>query len=302
MVQVREIPAEALVRGTVISVRKTGRFVPTFDIGVEGNHNFFADGILIHNCHHDSASSCTHLHNLIKPKWILGLTATPFRTDRVKLCFDKVVKDAGIHQLIQDNYLSKFDHYTIPSWDVESLANYYCREPERWGKSIFFFKTVSDCFGFQKLIRSGGISCDVVTGSSDRTLQLEAFRKGETQVLANCMVLTEGFDDPSLQTAWVRPSKKGPTIQMAGRALRKCDGLSIKQIVQCKQTSHPFVKTASPLQQFLWHPDGWRSLKVNPKLELCSQNSCRSIARTSVELPQLLVRKRDRRRFRTTPV
>ena len=58
------------------------------------------------------------------------------------------------------------------------------------------------------------------------------------------MVLTEGFDDPSLRTVWVRPSGKGPTIQMAGRVLRKF-GDTVKQVVQCRQTRHPFVKTAT---------------------------------------------------------
>ena len=134
------------------------------------------------------------------------------------------------------------------------------------------------------------------TGTSDREPQLAAFRRGDVRVLANCMVLTEGFDDSSIQTAWVRPSVKGPTVQMAGRALRKCEGLPFKNIVQCRQTSHPFIKTASPRQQFLWHPAGWRSLKVNPKLELCNQNTCRVIARTIVELPEFLQRKQERRR------
>lgn len=94
----------------------------TYDIGVARNHNFFADGILIHNCQHDAASSMAHLHSIIQSKWILGLSATPFRCDQIKLCFDKVVTDAGIHQLIKDGYLSPFDHYTIPSWDVGQVA------------------------------------------------------------------------------------------------------------------------------------------------------------------------------------
>lgn len=256
------------------------------------------DLLVIDEAQHDASNSCSHLHNVIQPKWILGLTATPFRTDQVKLCFDKVVKDAGIHQLIQDGYLSRFDHYTLPRWEASSLAETYCSEPERWGKSIFFFHMVEECVAFQRLMLERGIACDVVTGETDRESQLEAFRRGDVRVLANCMVLTEGFDDPTLQTAWVRPSVKGPTIQMAGRVLRRHEGLPVKQIVQCRQTKHPFVKTASPRQQFLWHPDGWRSLKVNPKLELCNHNACRVIAQTVVSLPQFLTRKQERRRVR----
>jgi len=247
--------------------------------------------------HHEGASSMAHLHNVIKPKWILGLTATPFRTDRVKLCFDKVVKDAGIHQLIQAGYLSRFDHYTVPKWDVEQLADFYCAEPDRWGKSIFFFRSVDECFSLDRLLRCRGIMSDVVTGSSDRESQLAAFRDGRLQVLVNCMVLTEGFDEPSLQTVWVRPSSKGPTIQMAGRVLRKHDDMPTKRIVQCRQTRHPFPKTANPSQSYLWQCDEWRSLKVNPKLNLCNRNVQRAIAGTEVELPKFLTRKSSRPRW-----
>jgi superfamily II DNA or RNA helicase len=112
------------------------------------------------------------------------------------------------------------------------------------------------------------------------------------------MVLTEGFDDPSLQTVWIRPSAKGPTIQMAGRALRKFDGIPVKQIVQCQQTPHPFPKTAMCRQQYLWQSNEWRSLKVNPLLNLCNANVRRAIARTEVALPKFLKQGEDRRRRR----
>lgn len=255
------------------------------------------DLLVVDEGHHDAAASMSHLHNIIQPKWTLALTATPFRTDSVRLCFDKVVKDAGIHQLIQDGYLSSYDHYTIPKWDVRQLADFYSAEPERWGKSIFFFHTQEECRELNHLLQSRGIVSDVVTGSSDRETQLAAFRNGDIQVLVNCMVLTEGFDDPSLQTVWIRPSAKGPTIQMSGRALRKYDGIPAKQIVQCQQTPYPFLKTATPRQQYLWQCGEWRSLKINPMLNLCNANVRRAIARTEVVLPRYL-KPDDRQRRR----
>jgi superfamily II DNA or RNA helicase len=247
---------------------------------------------------HDASNSASHLHNVIQPRWILGLTATPYRTDHVRLCFDKVVRDTGIHQLIQDGYLAPFDHFTLPHWHVEPLVETFATDRERWGKSIFFFHTVNECQDFQRRLRARGISCEVVTGSSDREQQLAAFRDGRVEVLANCCVLTEGFDDPSIKTAWVRPSAKGPTVQMAGRALRKHEGLPVKQVVQCRNTPHPFVKTATPQRQFLWYPDGWRSLKLNPLLDLCTVNARRAIAQTVVTLPELLTRTASNRQVR----
>jgi len=166
------------------------------------------DLLVVDEAQHDAASSMAHLHNTIRPRWILGLTATPFRTDRIKLCFDKVIKDAGIHQLIQDGYLSEYHHYTIPCWNVPTVAEFYLREPERWGKSIFFFRTTEECFELRDLLQAQGVVCDVVTGSSRREEQIARFLSGEVPVLINCMVLTEGFDCPDLQTVFCRDSAK----------------------------------------------------------------------------------------------
>ncbi len=261
--------------------------------------------LIIDEAQHDAANSCSHLHNIIQPDFVLGMTATPFRCDSMKLCFSKQVKDAGIHQLIQDGYLSKYHHYTIPDWNPETVADHYCASPERWGKSIFYFLTTDDCWKMHAILQSRGIVSDVVTGATSasyREEQLEAFRNGEVPCLINCMVLTEGFDDPSLATAWVRDSGKGPTMQMAGRAFRKYPELAFKQVVQSKLTRWPMLRTAMPEEQYLWQEDSWRSLKVNPKLNEINNNARLAIAMTNVELPPWLVarnQKTSRRRRRT---
>lgn len=256
------------------------------------------DLLVVDEAQHDAASSMAHLHNVIKPKYILGMTATPFRTDRVKLCFDQVIKDAGIHQLIQDGYLAQYHHYTIPKWDAETLSDFYCRDAEKWGKSIFFFHKLDDCFELNSLLHERGVVSDVVTGSSDRESQLAAFTAGDMPVLINCMVLTEGFDCPDLKTVFCRPSGRGPTVQMCGRAFRQHESLPFKQVVQDRQTKWPFLKTALPEQQFLWQEDGWRSLTVNPHLNQINANARMAIASTEVEMPKFINEKKGARKVR----
>jgi len=247
-----------------------------------------------------------HLHTLIEPTYVLGLSATPYRSDRAKLCFQKQISDAGIHQLIQDGYLSKYHQYTIDNWDVDNVADHYLREPDRWGKSIFFFLTQDECVRFRnRLVAAGllerfskalrdndrhGIAAldPVVTGDSDRDAQIESLGNGDLPLLANCMVLTEGFNLPSLQTAWVRDSSRGPTIQMGGRAFRKFPGLDFKQIVQSKKTDWPFMRTALPEQQYLWMSDEWRSLTLNPLIERMAHNSRIAISQVDVVMPKYL--------------
>ena len=247
--------------------------------------------LVVDEAQHDCANSMAHLHNIVNPQMILGMTATPFRTDKMKLCFDKVIKDAGIHTLIQDGYLSRFHHYTIPVWTPESVAERYCDDVERWGKSIFYFKNLTQCFELQGLLKSRGIVSEVVTGDTDWEAQLELFRTNQVPCLINCMKLTEGFDEPSIKTAWVRDSGKGCTMQMGGRAFRKHASQQFKNIVQSKESRWPFIKTAMPDYQYLWQDNAWMSLKVNPKLEQINNNSRMAIATVEVSLPKFITDK-----------
>lgn len=250
--------------------------------------------MVVDEAQHDSANSMVHIHNTVEPEMIMGLSATPFRTDKVKLCFDKVIKDAGIHQLIQDNFLAQYDHYTVPTWDPQTVADHYCADPKRWGKSIFYFKNLTECRQLHRLFNERGIVSEVVTGDSDWESQLAAFHNGSIPCLINCMKLTEGFDEPSLETAWVRDSGKGCTMQMAGRAFRKY-GSMVKKIVQSKRTRWPFLRTALPNQQYLWQESEWRSLTVNPKLNEINRQARLAIAQTEVEMPDFITSRQKKR-------
>jgi superfamily II DNA or RNA helicase len=256
------------------------------------------DLLVVDEAQHDAASSMAALHARVKPRFILGLSATPFRADRVKLCFDSVIKDAGIQTLIQDGYLSPYDHYTIPRHTPREVVDHYARDRKRWGKSIAYFHTLDQCAQAAKLFRARGVSVDVVTGSSDRDVQLRDFRAGKTLVLLNCMVLSEGFDCPELQTVFCRPSCKGVTVQMAGRVLRKHPDYPVKQIVQCMKTAWPFQRTAASASEYVWQDNAWRSLKANPKINEINGNTLRLLARVQVEMPAFLANKLEPRHRR----
>ena len=252
------------------------------------------DMLIVDEAQHDAAASMANLHCRLQPKRILGLTATPFRTDRIKLCFDQIIKDAGIHALIQDGYLSEFRHFTIPEYTPESVARFVAREPERWGKSLIFFHKAADCFRCHEQLRAANVRSEVVTASTDRDRQLDDFEEGKTDVLVNMNILTEGFDCPTLQTVFCRPSVKGCTIQMAGRVLRKCREVGLKQIVQCTHTKHPFLKTALPAEQYAWLEGEWRSLKLNERLVEISNQARLLVSKTEVTLPSIVAKHRRR--------
>jgi superfamily II DNA or RNA helicase len=250
------------------------------------------DLLVVDEAQHDAAVSMANLHAAIRPERVVGLTATPYRTDRVALCFDRVIRDASIHQLMADGYLSPYTHYTIPRYGPDEVAATYLREPARWGRSLVFFHQRAECERCCALLRAGGVRAEVVTATSDREAQLSAFEAGEVDVLLSMAILTEGFDCPSLVTVFCRPSGKGCTVQMAGRVFRRHPAIERKQVVQCEQTRHPVVKTATPAEQYAWAGGGWRSLKVNRQIEALSRSMLALIATSPAELPAWVAQRR----------
>lgn len=255
--------------------------------------------MVVDEAQHDSAASSAHLHNLIQPDFVLGLSATPYRADKQKLCFEAVVKNAGIHALIDGGYLSKYEHFSIPEWTVSTVLEQYLADPKRWGKSIFYFLTLAECHEFALGLRAAGVKCDVVTGETDSDEQIEAFERGDHNCLINCMKLTEGFDCPSLKTVWVRDSGKAPTIQMCGRVLRKFRGIDTKFIVQSQNTSWPFAKTATPVQSWVMQDGGWKSLTANERIGEIQKSAMRAVATLNVQLPNYVTSRTKKKRLNT---
>jgi len=225
------------------------------------------DLLVVDEAQHDATRSMASLHAAVGARKVLGLSATPFRADRMGLCFERTVREAGIRLLVLDGHLSPFAHYTIPRWSPESVAETILREPDRWGRSLVFFRTLADCRRCGELLAAGGLGCEVVSGSSDREAQIERFEAGEFPVILSVAVLAEGFDCPALESVFCRPGGRGPTVQMAGRVLRRFPGITHKNVVQCGDTRHPFTATAVPAVQYVWKEDSWRAIGLNNRVE-----------------------------------
>lgn len=255
--------------------------------------------MLVHDeAQHDAASSAVHLHSISKPHYILGCTATAFRTDRVKLCFDTVINDAGIGTLIRDGYLAAYNHYTIPKHDPKSIASFYLREPDKWGKSLISFHRHEQCEECCYELRRGGITCDVVTASTDREEQIDHFKSGKLQVLTNCMILNEGFDCPDLQSVFCRDSCKSVVMQTCGRAFRKFPGIEFKNIIQSEGTRWPFMKTATPVESYLWKEEQWLALSPNKQINEINCRVLVTLAGINTKLPDFITKANMSRRGR----
>jgi superfamily II DNA or RNA helicase len=90
---------------------------------------------------------------------------------------------------------------------------------------VLFAPTVATAYSFAADLQAAGIVTEVITGATateDRELSYKRYAAGETQVLSNCMVLTEGWDAPWASCAVIaRPTSSAALyVQMVGRVLR----------------------------------------------------------------------------------
>ncbi len=98
-------------------------------------------------------------------------------------------------------------------------------EHARDRKTILFAPTVEAAHAFADAFRSAGVRTGVVWGAmpaEERRQTLADFSAGRIEVLCNCMVLTEGFDEPSASCAIIARPTASPAlyVQMVGRVLR----------------------------------------------------------------------------------
>jgi superfamily II DNA or RNA helicase len=228
--------------------------------------------VVYDEAHHSCTQSAVDLNERICPHYAIGLSATPLRADKMHLSFQVTINDGNYHRLIQDGYLSQFDHFTMKGgWFPENIARVYLRNQEQWGKSIFFFHTESECNRLSQIYKNCGVDHELITGSTDRFAQLERFESGEIDVLINMLILTEGFNCPSLKSVFIRDSKSKSVItQMGGRVLRKFPGIPQKQIIQSENSRMPFTRIAKAHRLFFEQNDKWAAVGISETVEQMS--------------------------------
>lgn len=272
---------------------KNIRFVSMFDSDPPK-----ADIIVSDEAHHAACASFCHVSNY-DVKFLLGLSATPMRVDKLKLPFQKTITDAGIHRLIQEGWLSKYEHWCMEEYTPESVANTYLKDKDNWGKTVAFFHQVSQCEEFQSILQLNGVKCEVVHGASSNAIredQLDRFDAGDYPVIANVAILTEGFDCPDLKTVFVRDSARLPSIQMAGRGFRIHPSKTHCNIVQSKQTKWQFTRTAKPKCSWVQKEGEWFALGNNAMVTSVVKEMVHKLVEVEVEMPSFILKNRAKKR------
>lgn len=262
-------PEEVLVSGVdlvdrveVLEFGSDGRFgglCPdghVYNFEVEDNNTYFANGILVHNCHHlNSSKTWQDVIDAYPEAFILGLTATPInrRGRGLGHFFDEMVCCPSILWLIKNGYLVP-PRYFVPSLvDLKGLrvvAGDYVESDleermdvpkligdivENWAKfgegrqTLVFASGVKHSLHLADAFKKVGISSAHVDGDTpadERDQILADFREKRVQVLCNCQIFTEGTDLPEAAClVFARPTKSLLLyLQVAGRVLRTFPG------------------------------------------------------------------------------
>lgn len=225
--------------------------------------------IVIDEAHHAAAPTYRRILDYFHPELVLGVTATPQRSDNVRLTdvFDEIVYYKTIQDLIEQGYLCPLTGYRISSnTDISHVASndgdYVASQLEEAidnpyrnativsaytnlvpnSKAIVFCAGIKHAHNVAASFISSQIPTEVIVGetpSDEREAILARYKIGETKVLVNVGVLTEGFDEPSIQTIILaRPTRSTLLFtQIVGRGLRLHESKNFCTVIDIADTT-----------------------------------------------------------------
>lgn len=226
----------------------------------------YFDTIVIDEAHHAISDGYQRVLHHFEDANVLGVTATPDRGDMRNpgSYFESLAYEYGLAEAIKSGYLSPIKALTIPlkldlsnvkqqagdfsTKDLGTALDPYLEQiAEEMKKQCFNRKTVvflplvKTSQKFRDILNKHGFKAAEVNGeSADREQILKDYEEGKYNVLCNSMLLTEGWDCPSVDCVIVlRPTKvRALYSQMVGRGTRLAPG-----------------KKELLLLDFLWHTE-----------------------------------------------
>lgn len=262
--------------------------------------------IVIDEAHHALAKTYKEMWERFPKAKFLGLTATPCRLNGKGFTdlFDVLVQSWGVPEFISKGRLATYDFVSIKSDGVTqrlidslqkrgadgdyqnkemdmllnkkpSIERLY-RSLEEYGKDrkgIVYAINISHAQKITKLYQEHGvkaIAIDSKTPATERQQDIEAFKKGDIQVLVNVDIFSEGFDCPDVEFVQLaRPTLSlAKYLQMVGRGLRVAKGKKNCVIIDNVGLYRVF---GLPSQVWNWNAMFEGKLKVGKKKETAKE-------------------------------
>ncbi len=222
----------------------------------------YFDVVVVDEFHHAPAPSYERILDHVRPRELLGLTATPERSDGLDVLrhFEgRIAAELRLWDAIDQQYLAPFSYYgvhdgldltSVPwrrgrGYDVTALTNVmtadhiwarrviekvrqYIGDPARM-RALGFCVSVSHAQFMADQFAQAGLKAVAVsgeTGADERRVALDGLRNGSHQIVFSVDLFNEGIDVRDVDTLLLLRPTDSPVlfIQQLGRGLRKAEG------------------------------------------------------------------------------
>ena len=214
------------------------------------------DYIIVDECHHAAAKTYQKIFSYFNPKFILGLSATPERSDGEDMLelFQNVAHKMDLETAVKRGILApvrcirvktdidlsevRINGIKYNSQDLESklfipernqlIADTYVNYVSG-RKTVIFCASVKHAEDISVLLKERGVNAASVSGRDkvkERDRILNEYEHGDIDVLCACDLLNEGWDSPRTEVLFMARPTMSKTIymQQLGRGTRKCEG------------------------------------------------------------------------------
>ena len=255
------------------------------------------DYIVIDEFHHASAATYRKVLDYFRPKFLLGLTATPERTDGgdlLSLCGQNLVYRCDLGRGVRQGELSPFQYFGVPDTDVD-----YSAVPWRSGRFIDTDGQLTNALATNRRAQNAldewrkrrgergiGFCCSVAhadfmaayfaeqgvravavhsqPSSAPRTISLQRLEVGDLEILFCVDMFNEGVDVPNIDTIlMLRPTESRIIwLQQFGRGLRRVEGKVLSVVDYIGNHKAFLSKVQSLLPAILGISDSRESLRA----------------------------------------
>lgn len=219
------------------------------------------DYIVIDETHRAEAATYQTVMSYFKPFFMLGMTATPERTDGIHVfsLFDhNIAYEIRLHQALKENMLVPFHYYGVSDLTIDGEPiddntefNKLC-SPERikhilhfanfYGacdkiiRGLVFVSGVNEALEMARQFNEAAIPTIALTGKNSHEVRqraIDRLEKGEIRYIISVDIFNEGVDIPSVnQVLMIRPTQSAIIyVQQLGRGLRKADNKQYLTVV-----------------------------------------------------------------------
>lgn len=226
----------------------------------------YFDYIIIDEAHRSGASTFQRILEYFKPKFLLGMTATPERTDGFDIfkTFDyNIAYEIRLNKALEENMLCNFHYYGVNDIKIngelldedanfnslvcDERVKHIIEKAEFYGcdhgrvKGLIFCSRTNEATELSNKLNSNGYRTLALDGSNSEQEREEAIKRLETDIdkenpldyIITVDIFNEGVDIPSVnQIIMLRPTQSAIVfVQQMGRGLRKNDNKEFLVII-----------------------------------------------------------------------